>query len=50
MRGLSLCHRTPLPKTSFYHIPVDVLEEGLDIVGSLQPVVDHEGMLENIHH
>ncbi len=40
----------PLPEASLDCTPIEVLEEGLDIVGSLQPVVDDKGMLENIQH
>jgi hypothetical protein len=29
--------------------PIDGLEEGLDVVGPLEPVVDHVGVLEDVH-
>src|SRR4030042_5479319 len=30
-------------------LPIDVLEEALDVIGPLEAVVNHEGMLEDVH-
>ena len=37
-------------ETALYGSPIDVLEEGLDVVGTFQSIIDHEGMLEYIQH
>jgi hypothetical protein len=37
-----------LLKPSFGCLPVNVLEESGDVIGSLQTVVDHEGVFENV--
>ena len=37
-----------LLKPSFGCFPVNVLEESGDVIGSLQTVVDHEGVFEDI--
>jgi hypothetical protein len=29
---------------------VDVFEKGFDVIGSLQPVIDHKGMLKDIQY
>lgn len=39
-------HRLESP---LHRLPFQVLKEGLDVIGPLQPVIDHEGMFENVH-
>ena len=37
-------------QSTFHLIPVCVLEEGGYVVSALQPVIGHEGMLEDVHY
>lgn len=41
---------TTLAQASFNHRPVYILEKGLDIPGPVQAIVNHEGMLPDIHY
>src|SRR5689334_7472287 len=41
-------YRSRLFQASFGRLPVDVLEKRLDVVRPLEPVVQHEGVLEDV--
>ena len=41
-------HREKLFEPSFGCLPMDVLEERLDVIGPFQPVIDHERVLKDI--
>jgi hypothetical protein len=46
--------KDPLPrrgiKTFRYGRPVNCLEESFNVIGALQPIVDHKGMLKDVHY
>lgn len=37
-------------QSRFHSLPVNVLKEGLYVVSSLQSVINHKGMLKNVHY
>jgi len=42
------CIREGSFQSTFYCLPIDILEEGCNVICPLQAVIDHESMLEDI--
>src|SRR4030042_2854247 len=43
------CFEKNLTQPSLDWLPIDVLEKGLDVICSLQSIINHKGMFKDIH-